>query len=154
VAPVDIVHAAESVLTLSVVWQLDRLGRSLRDLLDISEMLRERDVALRSLTDHIDTGTAAGRMLYAVLGAVAKFERTVAGMRAAKAAGRAYWPAACAHAGAGSGGEKDARSRRHSESRRPNLPRRTLDVVSYDRVNGAKSANTVILCAIVPRRML
>ncbi len=76
-----------------VVWRLDRLGRSLRDLLDISEMLREREVALRSLTDHIDTGTAAGRMLYAVLGAVAQFERdvlrerTVAGMRAAKSRG-------------------------------------------------------------------
>jgi len=76
-----------------VVWRLDRLGRSLRDLLDISEMLRDRDVALRSLTDHIDTGTAAGRMLYAVLGAVAQFERdvlrerTVAGMRAAKKRG-------------------------------------------------------------------
>jgi DNA invertase Pin-like site-specific DNA recombinase len=76
-----------------VVWRLDRLGRSLRDLLDISEMLRERDVALRSLTDHIDTATAAGRMLYAVLGAVAQFERdvlrerTVAGMRAAKRRG-------------------------------------------------------------------
>jgi len=76
-----------------VVWRLDRLGRSLRDLLDIAEMLRERDVALRSLTDHIDTGTAAGRMLYAVLGAVAQFERdvlrerTVAGMRAAQRRG-------------------------------------------------------------------
>jgi len=76
-----------------VVWRLDRLGRSLRDLLNISEMLRDRDVALRSLTDHIDTGTAAGRMLYAVLGAVAQFERdvlrerTVAGMRAAKKRG-------------------------------------------------------------------
>ncbi len=75
------------------VWRLDRLGRSLRDLLDISEMLRERDVGLRSLTDHIDTGTAAGRMLYAVLGAVAQLERdvlrerTVAGMRAAKSRG-------------------------------------------------------------------
>jgi len=76
-----------------VVWRLDRLGRSLRDLLDIAEMLRERDVALRSLTDHIDTGTAAGRMLYAVLGAVAQFERdvlrerTVAGLAAAKRRG-------------------------------------------------------------------
>ncbi len=76
-----------------VVWRLDRLGRSLRDLLDVSEMLRERDVALRSLTDHIDTGTAAGRILYAVLGAVAQFERdvlrerTVAGLEAAKRRG-------------------------------------------------------------------
>jgi DNA invertase Pin-like site-specific DNA recombinase len=76
-----------------VVWRLDRLGRSLRDLLDISETLQERGVALRSLTDHIDTATAAGRMLYAVLGAVAQFERdvlrerTVAGMKAAKSRG-------------------------------------------------------------------
>jgi len=76
-----------------VVWRLDRLGRSLRDLLDISEILQERDVALRSLTDHIDTGTAAGRMLYAVLGAVAQFERevlrerTIAGIEAARRRG-------------------------------------------------------------------
>ncbi len=56
-------------------------------------MVRERDVALRSLTGHIDTGTAAGRMVYAVLGAVAHVERDVlrertdAGMRAAKKLG-------------------------------------------------------------------
>jgi len=73
-----------------VVWKLDRLGRSLRDLLDVAETLKERGIALRSLTEHIDTATAAGKMLYAVLGAVAQFERdvlrerTVAGMRAAK----------------------------------------------------------------------
>ena len=76
-----------------VVWKLDRLGRSLRDLLDIAKTLQKRDIALRSLTDHIDTGTAAGRMLYDVLGAVAQFEhdvrreRTVAGMEAAKRRG-------------------------------------------------------------------
>jgi DNA invertase Pin-like site-specific DNA recombinase len=73
-----------------VVWRLDRLGRSLRALLDVAEMLRERGVSLRSLTEQIDTGTAAGKMLYAVLGAVAQFERdvirerTVAGLVAAK----------------------------------------------------------------------
>jgi len=76
-----------------VVWRLDRLGRSLRDLLDVADDLRERGVALRSLTEHLDTATAAGQMLYAVLGAVAQFERdvlrerTLAGMRAAKARG-------------------------------------------------------------------
>lgn len=76
-----------------VVWKLDRLGRSLRDLLDVAETLRERGIALRSLTEHIDTSTAAGKMLYAVLGAVAQFERdvlrerTVAGIRAAQARG-------------------------------------------------------------------
>jgi hypothetical protein len=58
-----------------VVWKLDRLGRSLRHLLESAEALRGRGVALRSLTEHIDTGTAAGQMLYSVLGAVAQFER-------------------------------------------------------------------------------
>lgn len=76
-----------------VVWKLDRLGRSLRNLLEIAETLHERDVAPRSLTEHIDTATAAGKMLYSVLGAVAQFERdvlrerTVAGIRAAQARG-------------------------------------------------------------------
>ena len=76
-----------------VVWKLDRLGRSLRHLLDSAEALRARGVALRSLTEHIDTGTAAGQMLYSVLGAVAQFERdvlrerTVAGLAAAKRRG-------------------------------------------------------------------
>ena len=76
-----------------VVWKLDRLGRSLRHLLDSAEALRERGVALRSLTEHIDTGTAAGQMLYSVLGAVAQVERdvlrerTVAGLAAAKRRG-------------------------------------------------------------------
>ncbi len=76
-----------------VVWKLDRLGRSLRNLLEIAETLHGRDVALRSLTEHIDTATAAGKMLYSVLGAVAQFERdvlrerTVAGIRAAQARG-------------------------------------------------------------------
>jgi DNA invertase Pin-like site-specific DNA recombinase len=76
-----------------VVWKLDRLGRSLRHLLDSAETLCERGVALRSLTEHIDTGTAAGQMLYSVLGAVAQFERdvlrerTVAGLAAANRRG-------------------------------------------------------------------
>jgi DNA invertase Pin-like site-specific DNA recombinase len=76
-----------------VVWKLDRLGRSLRNLLEIADVLRDRDIALRSLTEHLDTATAAGRMLYSVLGAVAQFERdvlrerTVAGIRAAQARG-------------------------------------------------------------------
>jgi DNA invertase Pin-like site-specific DNA recombinase len=76
-----------------VVWRLDRLGRSLPHLLETAEALKTRGVKLRSLTEHIDTGTAAGRMLYAVLGAVAQFERdvirerTISGLAAAKARG-------------------------------------------------------------------
>jgi DNA invertase Pin-like site-specific DNA recombinase len=79
--------------TLVVVWKLDRLGRSLRDLMDVAEALRDRGVVLRSLTEHIDTSTAAGKMLYAVLGAVARFERdvlrerTILGIRAARVRG-------------------------------------------------------------------
>jgi DNA invertase Pin-like site-specific DNA recombinase len=75
------------------VWKLDRLGRSLHNLLEVAEGLRGRDVALRSLTEHIDTATPAGKMLYAVLGAVAQFERDVirertkAGLAAARRRG-------------------------------------------------------------------
>jgi hypothetical protein len=65
----------------------------LRHLLDSAEARCERGAALRSLTEQIDTGTAAGQMLYSVLGAVAQFERdvlrerTVAGLAAAKRRG-------------------------------------------------------------------
>lgn len=61
--------------------------------LGIIEILWDRDVALRSLTNHVDTGTGARRMLYAVLGAEAQFERnlrrkrTVEGMHATKSRG-------------------------------------------------------------------
>jgi DNA invertase Pin-like site-specific DNA recombinase len=77
-----------------VVWKLDRVGRSLPHLLEVSDMLRKRGIALRSLTEHIDTSTAAGQLLYSVLGAVAEFERnmirerTVAGLGAAKRRGQ------------------------------------------------------------------
>ena len=47
-----------------IVWKLDRLGRSLRNLLEIAETLHERNIALRSLTEHIDTATAAGKIMY------------------------------------------------------------------------------------------
>jgi DNA invertase Pin-like site-specific DNA recombinase len=79
-----------------VVWKLDRIGRSLRHLLDSAEALRERGVALRSLTEHIDTSTAAGQMLYSSIpcwGPSLKFERdvlrerTVASLAAAKRCG-------------------------------------------------------------------
>lgn len=77
-----------------VIWRLDRLGRSLSHLLTIATELDAKGVHLRSLTDNFDTGTSAGRLLFAVLGAVAEFERealrerTVAGMRAAQRRGQ------------------------------------------------------------------
>ena len=76
------------------VFRLDRLGRSLRHLIELAEQLQERGIALRSLTEGIDTGTTAGRFLFNILGALAQMEREIivertrAGLRAAAARGR------------------------------------------------------------------
>lgn len=76
------------------VWRLDRLGRSLRHLIELAEQLQERGIALRSLTEGIDTGTTAGRFLFNILGALGQMEREIivertrAGLRAAAARGR------------------------------------------------------------------
>jgi DNA invertase Pin-like site-specific DNA recombinase len=58
-----------------VVWKLDRLSRSLSDLLNILKRLDEVGAGFRSLTEAIDTTTAAGRMMLQMLGAFAEFER-------------------------------------------------------------------------------
>jgi DNA invertase Pin-like site-specific DNA recombinase len=77
-----------------VVVRLDRLGRSLRELLDVVERLRERGVALVSLEEKIDTASAAGELVFHVFGAIAQFERrliaerTRDGIAAARAEGR------------------------------------------------------------------
>lgn len=78
-----------------IVWRLDRLGRSLRDLIAITGEIAAKKAHFRSLTEALDTSTAAGRMLFHVLGAFAQFERdlmverTKAGQAAAKLRGRA-----------------------------------------------------------------
>lgn len=77
-----------------VVWKLDRLSRSLKDLLLILERFDQRGAGFRSLTEHIDTTVPAGRMLTQMLGSFAEFERamlrerTQEGIKAARAAGR------------------------------------------------------------------
>ena len=74
-----------------MVWRLDRLGRSLKDLIAWVAWLKERRVGLRSLTENIDTTTPGGRLIF---GALAEFERTLiqdrsqAGLAAARARGR------------------------------------------------------------------
>lgn len=76
------------------VWRLDRLARSLRHLIDLTEELNRRGVALKSLTESIDTSTPSGRFLTAILGALGQMEvemiraRTTAGLQAARARGR------------------------------------------------------------------
>ena len=77
-----------------VVWRLDRLSRSLRDVLMIMERLAEAKAGFRSLTETIDTTTPAGRMMMQMVGAFAEFERamlrerTKAGLDAARQDGR------------------------------------------------------------------
>ena len=77
-----------------VVWRLDRLGRSLKDLIAISEKLEERDVGLRSLQEQVDTTTASGRLFFHMMGALSEFERnlvrerTRAGLLAARRRGK------------------------------------------------------------------
>src|ERR687886_70961 len=77
-----------------VVWRLDRLGRSLRHLIDTVTALAERGVGFRSLTESIDTTTSGGKLVFHIFGALAEFERELirerakAGLAAARARGR------------------------------------------------------------------
>src|SRR5438128_5884702 len=60
-----------------VVWKLDRLGRSLRDLIALLDDLQARDVGFRSLTESIDTATPTGRTMWQMVGILAEFERSL-----------------------------------------------------------------------------
>jgi DNA invertase Pin-like site-specific DNA recombinase len=77
-----------------VVWKLDRLGRSLRHLIDAIADLQRRGIGFRSVQESIDTTTPGGKLIFHIFGALAEFERdlirerTVAGLAAARARGR------------------------------------------------------------------
>ncbi|MEV4180159.1 recombinase family protein [Streptosporangium canum] len=77
-----------------VVWKLDRLGRSMRHLVETVESLKERGIHFRSLQENIDTSTATGKLIFHIFAALAEFERdlirdrTEAGLAAARARGR------------------------------------------------------------------
>jgi len=77
-----------------VVWRLDRLGRSLKHLIEVVAALAERGIGFKSLTEQIDTTTPGGKLIFHVFGALAEFEcdlireRTHAGLAAARARGR------------------------------------------------------------------
>jgi len=77
-----------------VVWRLDRLGRSLKNLIALVEDLAEKKIGFRSLTESIDTTSAGGKLIFSIFGALAEFERaltkerTLAGLAAARARGR------------------------------------------------------------------
>ena len=77
-----------------VVWKLDRLGRSLSNLITIIEDLGKRGIGFKSLSEAIDTTTASGELLFHIMGSLAHFERkliaerTKAGLQAAKKRGK------------------------------------------------------------------
>jgi len=77
-----------------VVWKLDRLGRSLKHLMEVIQGLEQRGIGFRSLQESLDTTTSGGRLIFHVFGALAEFERdlirerTQAGLASARARGR------------------------------------------------------------------
>lgn len=77
-----------------VVWKLDRLGRSLRHLIETITGLNNRKIGFKSITEAIDTTTSGGKLIFHIFGALAEFERdiirerTQAGLNAARARGR------------------------------------------------------------------
>jgi DNA invertase Pin-like site-specific DNA recombinase len=89
-AALDYVRAGDCL----VVWKLDRLGRSLLRLIQIVMVLREKEVAFRSLTEQMDTTTAHEELLFGLFGALAQYERALArervlaGLVAARRRGR------------------------------------------------------------------
>ena len=77
-----------------VVWRLDRLGRSLKHLIETITGLNDRKIGFKSITEAIDTTTSGGKLIFHIFGALAEFERdiirerTQAGLTAARARGR------------------------------------------------------------------
>jgi DNA invertase Pin-like site-specific DNA recombinase len=77
-----------------VVWKLDRLARSLPQLIETVSTLEDQDIGFHSLTEAIDTTTAGGKLVFHIFGALAEFERSVirertrAGLKAARDRGR------------------------------------------------------------------
>jgi DNA invertase Pin-like site-specific DNA recombinase len=77
-----------------VVWRLDRLGRSLKHLIETITRLNNRNIGFKSITENIDTTTSGGKLIFHIFGALAEFERDIirertnAGLTAARARGR------------------------------------------------------------------
>lgn len=92
----ELQHAIKSLREgdVLVVWRLDRLARSMRELIEIVSSLDSKNIGFESLNEKIDTTSAGGRLMFHIFGALAEFERnlvqerTKAGLDAARARGR------------------------------------------------------------------
>ncbi len=89
-AAIDYARAGDTL----VVWKLDRLARSLKQLIETIEGLEQREIGFRSLTEAIDTTTSGGRLVFHIFASLAEFERSIirertrAGLEAARSMGR------------------------------------------------------------------
>ena len=90
IAAIDYMRKGDTL----VVWKLDRLARSMKQLIETVEGLEAEGIGFRSLTEAIDTTTSGGKLVFHIFGALAEFERTIirertrAGLGAANARGR------------------------------------------------------------------
>lgn len=114
-----------------VVWRLDRLGRSLKDLVSIVSDLENRGIGFESIKEKIDTSTPTGKLLFHVFCALAEFERnliqerTYAGLAAARARGR-------------TGGRKQVLSEKHKKEIKTlaaNSEHRIIDIAARYKVS-------------------
>lgn len=89
-AAIDFARQGDTI----VVWRLDRLSRSLKDLIEVVSLLDEKGIGIKSLHESIDTSSSSGKLIFHIFGALAEFERnlirerTYAGLQAARARGR------------------------------------------------------------------
>jgi DNA invertase Pin-like site-specific DNA recombinase len=137
-----------------VVYKLDRLARSMRDLLDLTDRIDQAGARFRSLTEAIDTSTPAGEMVMHMIGAMAQFERgiirerSIAGMEVARANGVRFGRAPALDARATAQMARQWESGRYSKTElakmhgvsistvKRTLWRRGLDTISEAHANG------------------
>jgi DNA invertase Pin-like site-specific DNA recombinase len=131
-----------------IVWKLDRLARSMKQLIETVETLRVRGIGFRSLTEALDTTTAQGRLVFHMFGALAEFERslirerTQAGLAAARRAGRTGGRPPKLTDDDIEARQGDARQSRHRCNSNRATARRLSPATLYRYIPAARTANT------------